>query len=292
MASVRRRATVSSVAGLIVAGSMSAIAFSTSPASAASSHTIKVFITKHRVVRMTGAMHPGVHKFVVRSGKASAFQLLSVRRGYSDRELARDAIAGPNGGNLKALARFTRNTALLGGVSSAPGARGVMYVNLPRGHRYVAVDTNATKNLARKLHHFRVAGARVAGALPVGPTIHATGDETYAARPASIPHAGLLTFANRSHDDHFIALAKLLPGKTIADWTTWVNAVTSGGNPGPPPVSENVGLDTGVLSPGARFTFAYHGLTKGAYVLTCFWTDVVTGMPHAFMGMYRELDVN
>lgn len=284
---LRSRATASAVAGLVATGSLAATMLFSGTASAATSHTIKVYITKHRVVHMTSAMHPGVHRFAVRSGKVSAFQLLSVRPGYSDRELARDAAAGPNGGNLKALKRFTRNVTLLGGVTSVPGKHSTMYVNLPRGHRYVAVDTNATRNLVSKLHHFTVDGGRVPGSLPQTKTIRAVGDESYAKRPRSIPGHGLVTFANRSEDDHFIVMAKLLPGKTIQDFADWTKNPISG----PPPVQENGGIDTGVLSPGHRFVFSHPRLPHGQYVLTCFWTDVVTGMPHAFMGMYREINV-
>ena len=46
-----------------------------------------------------------------------------------------------------------------------------------------------------------------------------------------------------------------------------------------------------MLSPGHRVAFRYH-LPKGHYILTCFWPDAdMGGMPHAFMGMYRQLNV-
>ncbi|HET7387478.1 MAG TPA: hypothetical protein VFJ19_12525 [Nocardioidaceae bacterium] len=253
-------------------------------ADAAQSHTIQVYITKHRVVHMTSGMHPGVHRFEIRSGKVSAFQLAWVRRGYSDRELARDAAAGPNGGDLKALKRFTRNVTLLGGVTSVPGTRTVMYVDLHRGGRYVAVDTNAPDT---PFHHFSVGGQRVSGQMPATRTIRAVGEDRFAARPHSIARHGLLTFVNKSDADHFITTGKLLPGKTVKDFAAWTKDPS-----GPPPIDESVqGLETGVVSPGHRFAFSYSGQKAGRYVLTCFWSDVDTGMPHAFMGMYRGITV-
>jgi hypothetical protein len=285
-----RRAIASAVAGL-VAASTAAVVLDTAPASAAAPNTIKVFITQNRIVHMPSAMHPGVHKFVIRSANNAAFQILRTRPGYSDQELADDITAGLDQGNLTALKRFERNVTLLGGVSSAPRHRGVMFVRLPRGHRYIAIDTNAQANLVSKFHHFNVVGQRVAGAMPSTRSLKAIHDMDWAPRPKHIPSSGLLGFTNASKDNHFIVLVRLKAGKTMRDWRHFVNAVKNGQNPGPPPVNFNVGLNTGAVSPGHRMVFRYQ-LPRGRYVLTCFWPDAEEGgLPHAFLGMYRKLVV-
>ena len=48
-------------------------------------------------------------------------------------------------------------------------------------------------------------------------------------------------------------------------------------------------LSIGVVSPGLSETVDYK-LPKGNYVMLCFWPDATMhAMPHAFMGMIREI---
>jgi hypothetical protein len=286
----RSRAVASAAAGMLAASTLGAVALTTGPADAATSPTIHAHIGKHLHVSMPDLMRPGVHRFVVHSARVSSFQLAHMRKGYTGRELAHDVNAGLNGGDVQSLKRFERNVTLLGGVMATPGHPGRMWANLPRG-RYVAVDTNVRVTRAGQLQHFRVAGSRVAGTLPAGKAITAIHDTDWAARPKAIPTKGVLRFVNRSADNHFIAMARLLPGKTVADFKAWVDAVMNGQNV-PPPIDESApSLDSAVLSPGHRVAFRYH-LPKGHYILTCWWPDAdMGGMPHAFMGMYRQLNV-
>ena len=82
-------------------------------------------------------------------------------------------------------------------------------------------------------------------------------------------------------------MAKLKKGKTYKDFKEWFAAPN--GPAGPPPVNFDVGMDSGVVSPGHSATFKYN-LPKGNYVLLCFWPDAsMGGMPHAFMGMHRPI---
>jgi hypothetical protein len=283
------RPSLSRALAALTAGAVAAIvpAVAPSPASASAPPTIKVFITKGHVVRMTHHMRPGVHRFVVRSAKAASFQIARTRPGYTDAELGHDVAVGVNGGDIPSFKRFERNVVLLGGVASRPGARGVLYVNLPRGHRYIAVDTSA----AAKFHHFTVGGHRVAGRVPGGPTLHAVGETHWAGRPASIARSGVLRFANRSTDNHFVALLRLKAGKTLADWNAFIAKIKTGDESAVPPAIQSSELDTGVVSPGHVMAFRYH-LRPGHYILTCWWGDAdMGGMPHAFMGMNRELTV-
>jgi hypothetical protein len=43
---------------------------------------------------------------------------------------------------------------------------------------------------------------------------------------------------------------------------------------------------TGVVSPKFGEMFQY-SLPRGEYLFACFWPDRLTGMPHAFMGMWK-----
>ncbi|MGN6132317.1 MAG: hypothetical protein ACTHOK_18415 [Nocardioidaceae bacterium] len=294
MARLRSRVAVVSALGMIAAGAMTT-ATTTAADAATAAPTIKVFITKTRAVRMTTHMHPGVHRFVIRSGKGAAFQLLHARPGYTKRELSRDVNAGLNSNdkpNVKALKRFERNVTLYGGAPSRPGDRGVLFVDLPAGTYWVA-DTNAHVQKAGKILTIHVGGRRVAGRMPHARTVRAINEATWAKRPRTIPSSGLLGFRNDSTDNHFIASARLLPGKTVKDFGKWVDAVRNNDpNAGPPPVDENgPSIDSGVISPGRSMTMRYH-VPPGHYVMVCFWPDSeMGGMPHVFMGMYRGLTV-
>jgi hypothetical protein len=261
-------------------------------APAAAAPTVQVSIGQHRVVHMPTRLRPGVHRFAIRSAKSSAFQLLAPRRGYTKREAVRDVTRAliTEQTNIRALRRFERNTQLAGGVSSAPGAPGVMWARLHPG-RYWAVDTNLMKLAPRKLHTVDVRGQRVAGALPAGPTLRAVDEAKCAPKPATIPARGVLRFVNDSTDNHFIAMGKLLPGKTVDDFAAWVKATKNGQNVPPPFDESNPGLDSGALDPGTAMAMRYH-VSPGNYVLTCFWPDAdMGGLPHAFVGMYRGITV-
>ncbi|MEO6511810.1 MAG: hypothetical protein ABIO16_12510, partial [Nocardioides sp.] len=121
-------------------------------------------------------------------------------------------------------------------------------------------------------------------------TIKAVKDTTWANKPASIPNKGMLRFKNTATQNRFIVLVKLKSGKTYQDFKEWFTA--KGGPSGPSPVKFNVGLNSGVVSPGHSATFKYN-LPKGNYVMLCFWPDAsMGGMPHAFMGMHRGLTLN
>lgn len=284
----RSRAVATAAAGMLAASTLAAVTLTAGPADAATTSVLHPHVgAKHRV-HMADQVRPGVHKFVVSSAKQAELQIFTKRKGYTDRELARDINAAMGQGDTTALKRFERNVTLIGGVVSAPKHPGVMWLNLPRGH-YVALDIDQTVTRAAKMHHLRVKGNRLDGTLPTGRTIRAIHETDWAARPKSVPARGIMTFANRSEDNHFIALAKLLPGKTIADFKAWIEA----GDPNAPaPIDESAPeVDSGLVSPGHRMSFRYH-LQKGSYVLTCWWPDAdMGGMPHAMMGMYRQLEV-
>jgi hypothetical protein len=290
--SLARTALVSAV-GVLAAGALTTAATTAADAAVATSPpTIKVFVTKHHDVRMTTHMRPGVHRFAVRSGDSAAFQVVQVRRGYTKAELSRDVNAGLNADQpkLKALKRFERNVTLLGGVPSAPGDRGVLFLNLPRGTYWVA-DTNAHVQRASKILTVHIGGARLSATMPkASGTVRAIHEATWAPRPKTLPASGMLRFTNASQDNHFVELAKLAPGKTVADFKAWIDKVSKGENAGPPPINQRAKtLDSGVVSPGHSMTMRY-SLSHGHYVLLCWWPDAeMGGMPHAFMGMFRGI---
>ena len=129
-------------------------------------------------------------------------------------------------------------------------------------------------------------------AIPSAPTIQAINAVDWSANPKSIPVKGTLKFKNSSEDNHFVGMARLKDGKTMADFDAWIKKAASGQNPGPDPVDGSAPeIDTGVLSPGKSMAQKYK-LIPGTYVIICWWPDAdMDNMPHAFMGMYRGITV-
>ncbi len=288
MARLRSRVAVVSTLGMIAAGALTTA--TVSPADAATRPpTIKVFVTKTHTVRMTTHMRPGVHRFVVRSGKPASLQIARLAPTYSKADVSRDVNASMNAHgqpDLKALKRFEKNVTLLGGVPSQRGHRGVMFLDLPRGN-YIALDTNLRVEKPGKLLSFTVGGRRVCARMPKAPTLKVVDEITFKGA-WKLPHAGLLNFVNRSMDNHFVEIAKLAKGRTMHDVRVWMKKTANGEDAGPPPVDMSVQpVDSGAVSPGHRMVMKY-ALPRGHYVLLCWWPDAeMGGMPHALMGMYR-----
>lgn len=270
---------------LALAGSFltAATATTAQASSAAPAPTTKVWITKYRNIEMPDQIRPGVHRFVVRSAKNSGFQILKPRKGYTKRELSEDVASF----SVRAVRRLERNTVFMGGVNSSKGEPGVMWTRLPRG-RYWVVDTFGERTPPRKVDDLWVRGARHRGVLPGAATIRSTGDAAWAPRPKVMPASGIVTFRNPSDANHFLGAAKLLPGKTVADFEEWVEQSMEG-NEVPAPVDWETGMESGVVGPDRAMSLKYD-LPPGRYVLVCWWPDADMGnMPHVFMGMYRGI---
>lgn len=247
--------------------------------------TVQVFVTGSNTVAMRSRLRPGVKRFVLRSAKDAGLQLVKPDRGYTKREAARDVNLGLGKGRIPALKRFERNTTLVGGAYSRPGGRTVMWAELTRG-RHWALDTMPTPLRAGKIRTLHVVGKRVAGGVDADATLVADGVHSWAPRPLRIPASGRLEFRNDSNANHFLSLAKLARGKTMADVRRWIRNAQQGGE-APPPIDFRQSVDTGVISGGEEMTLRFR-LPPGRYVLICWWPDAnMGGMPHAFMGMYR-----
>ena len=282
------RVVVASLA-LVSAGTLTAMVTAAPAESAASAPPVAVSISITRVVTMPTTIQPGVNTFKVSTAnrRGSAFQLVQAAAGYSPADAAQDIDKGLDGGNVQAIKRFEANVTLFGGMAVDKGTPGKLVVDLEAGD-YWALDTNT--NDPGKFFAFSVAGADTGNVMPeAGATLRAVQDTTWASNPASIPNKGLMTFKNKASQNHFIIMAKLKKGMTYQDFKKWFAALMDGPPTSPSPVNFDVGMDSGVVSPGHSATFNYN-LPKGDYVMLCFWPDAsMGGMPHAFMGMHRGI---
>ena len=267
---------------LVGAASLSAMA---ATHAAQATDPVMVSISKARVITMPAALQPGVTEFhVMTAAKRSDFQLAMPAAGYSAEEASRDIQKGLGRGKIPQLKRFEKNVTLYGGVAATSDRDASLVVTLAPG-TYWAIDVNT--NDPDKFFEFTVAGADTGNVLPDSVTLKAKGSTKFAKSPKSIPKKGMLTFKNAADQNHFLSMTKLKKGMDIRDFRKWLLAPD--GPAGPPPVDFSKTWDSGVISPGVSMTADYK-LPKGNYVMICFWPDAsMGGMPHAFMGMFREI---
>ena len=274
---------------LVAAATLSATVAAAPAQSAAATAPVEVSISNTRVVSMPTTIQPGVNTFKVTTAnkRGSSFQLVQAAAGYSPEDAARDIEKGLDGGNVKAIKRFEANVTLLGGVSATQDKAGKFAVDLATGD-YWALDVNT--NDPDKFFAFSVAGVDTGNVMPAADaTLKAVQDSKWAAKPASIPNKGMLSFKNKSSSNHFIVMTKLKKGMTYKDFKVWFASAMNGPPSGPSPVNFGIGMDSAVVSPGHSTTFKYN-VPKGNYVMLCFWQDAsMGGMPHAFMGMHRAI---
>jgi len=91
---------------------------------------------------------------------------------------------------------------------------------------------------------------------------------------------------NAGAQAHEIAIAALLPGKTLRDFLAW----DQGGGKGPAPTGRWLG-GVSAVDPGnhALFTMSF---APGGYLLLCFWPDAKDGKPHIMHGMAKQITVS
>ena len=93
----------------------------------------------------------------------------------------------------------------------------------------------------------------------------------------------IIKIENTAAQSHEMFIAKLAPGKTVADLVAWVDNMT-----GPPPATPMGGI-TGMAKGGVVYVPV--DLTPGEYGLFCFLPDAKDGKPHIAHGMLKQLTV-
>ncbi len=269
------------VAGALTGGTTGAAGQAAERETAAS--MIAVSIDKAGAVTMPAVVAPGVNTYKITTARrSSALQVVALAPGYTTEQADADVVDGLEKGKLKALKRFEANTTLLGGATATKDKAGKLAIDLAPG-AYYALDTSKSGS---PWTLFTVSGVDTGATLPADTRVTAIDSTKWSKKPAAIPRKGWLKFKNRSDQNHFVSLVKLLPGKTLDDFTAFLESES-----GPPPIDFGVTVDSGVLSPGHDMAMKYR-LARGNYVLVCFWPDAsMGGMPHALMGMYRMVKV-
>jgi len=235
-------------------------------------------------------IRPGNTIFKVRNidGKASRglVQLLRLKGGYTLGDAFGDfALAFPEDEStppdVDAVNRIDENVVFYGGME-AKGDRSKVSrwaVKIDKVGTYYAVNLDSSQ-----LNSFEAKGSMQKRALPsrdgfinAETGAHGVGNKFVAGKHNA--NRGWMSTRNKALEPHFVDVEQVKKGTKNSDITKLFEGgpnvfVRHGGS-----------VDTGVISPGHRFLWAFH-VPKGRYGVLCFWPSSTDGMPHALMGMH------
>jgi hypothetical protein len=141
---------------------------------------------------------------------------------------------------------------------------------------------HVTKGMIRPL---RVTASRATAPTELRPDVVMTLDDysfTFSKPLTAGRH--VIRIDNRGAQSHEAVIARLLPGRTIANAVRWMNT----GQSGPAPAVA-IGGASGLAN--GRHMYIAVDLEPGRYVLLCFIPDVKDGRPHSDHGMIKEIVV-
>jgi hypothetical protein len=276
--------------GGLAATSGAAQANHTHPADRAGSLTITIKSKAGAVKLSDDKFRPGNTTFRVKNMDAKAskglVQIFRLKDGYTLNEAFADFgqlfTDPPTADSIAAVNRIDKNVVFYGGMEAKgkPSAVSKWAVNIDKaGTYYVAnLDRNSITT-------FTVKGAHQKRALPhqdgfIDPTTgkNASGNTFKAGKHNAA--SGWMSTTNKAKEPHFVDVEQVKKGTKNSDITKLFNGT------GPNVFVKHGGsADTGVISPGHRFLWAYH-VPKGSYGVLCFWPSKEDGMPHAVMGMH------
>jgi hypothetical protein len=221
-------------------------------------------------------LHAGKIRFKVVTGQGGhLLQILRLHRGYTIQDAGQDF--GPAfSGDKDAIRRLDENITWRGGALARPHNPGKFVVTLREGH-FIMFDQNGSGLIQ----------VNVRGDVPERPAVPHQSTITafvygFESSPETIPAKGTLHFRNQSDQPHFLEIHRV-KGTTTPQMVDRALSPTAHGEP----AFFLKGSDaTGVISPRTGEMFSYD-LPAGKYLIACFWPALDTGMPHAFMGMWK-----
>jgi hypothetical protein len=233
-------------------------------------------------------IRPGNTIFKVKNvdGKASKglVQIFRLRPGYDLSQAASDfqnLFAEPP--DMDVIHRIDDNVVFYGGMEAKGDGSKVSKwaVNIDRPGTYYVVNLDSgapPSTLTAKGDHQKRALPSRDGFINAKTGAHGVGNKFVAGRHNA--NRGWMSTRNKAEEPHFVDVEQVKKGTKNSDITKLFEG--SGPNVF---VKHGGSADTGVISPGHRFLWAYH-VPKGRYGVLCFWPSSTDGMPHALMGMH------
>jgi hypothetical protein len=280
---------------LLLTATAGAAAAAGGPAEASGTHAnhraaqlvVTIKTTKSAPKLSTDKIRPGNTTFkVVRHGSGGLIQVLRLKSGYTLKQAAKDfGAAFGNKPDVAAIRRIDKKVVFYGGMPTpAKGQTAKWAVNIDKAGKYYVL--NFDKN---NLSTFKAKGSHQKRAFPgkdgwINPATASDGVTNIWTAGTHNANKGWMNTTNKAKEPHFVVLDKVKKNTTNQD----VQDFFDNGAQGQPPffVTPPVEFDTGVISPGHTFRWAYHS-SKGKYLITCFWPSKMDGTPHAFMGMWK-----
>jgi len=221
------------------------------------------------------AVHGGrIHFHVVTAAGDHVLQLLRLHNGYTIQQAGSDLNDAFNG-NVAAVQRVDNGVVFRGGAEALPKHPGDMVVSLP-ATQFMAVDQNGNAGAVLK-----VIGKAPARALqPYSGTYTAYSYGWVAS--SHLPASGWVKVANSADQPHFLVLQHVKSTTTNA----MVRKSFASNSQAQPSWALKETAQSGVIAKGTSQMLHYN-LPAGKYLVACFWPDYFTGMPHAFMGMWK-----
>jgi hypothetical protein len=273
----RKHAAVGLMAATAVAGSLAVVPAAAGAAGLAPVPIVQVRDTQNGIkVGANNTITAGRTIFHVTTGKGvHQINIVKLKKGYTLPQFGQD-IGKAFGGDVKAINRVDRRTVLRGGTEAGPKHPGAFSANLPAGSFYF-IDVNTNQLAAVKV----VGKATPRKGIPTGGTIglYTYGFQTD--RPA-LTHKGWVHLVNNADQPHFVQFQQVKENTTNAQ----VHRYFKNHAQGQPSFALRPNFGTGVLTQG-QSSDVYLNLPAGKYLIACFWPDFKTGMPHAFMGMWK-----
>ena len=236
-------------------------------------------------------IRPGNTFFKVKNvdGKASKglVQILRLKGSYTLGDAFDDfALAFPEDESTQpdvdAVNRIDDNVVFYGGMEAkgdgSKVSRWAVNIDKPGTYYVVNLDSGAppTTLTAKGDHQKRLLPSRD-GFINAATGAHGIGNKFVAGRHNA--SRGWMSTRNKAEEPHFVDVEQVKKGTKNSDITKMFQG-------GPNVFVKHGGsADTGVISPGHRFLWAYH-VPKGRYGVLCFWPSSTDGMPHALMGMH------
>ena len=260
------------------------VATATTADAAASIPTVTVHMSASKITFTGGGastangvttIHAGrIHFHVVTASGDHVLQLLRFHNGYTAQQAQTD-INDAFSGNVAAVQRVDHGVVFRGGAEALPKHPGDMVVSLP-ATQFMAVDQNG--NAGAMLNVVGTAPSRVNQQVAGYFTAY-----TYGWVPSSrLPASGWVKVANSADQPHFLVMQHVKSTTTSA----MVSKSFASPSQSQPSWALKETAQSGVIAAGTSQILHYN-LPAGKYLVACFWPDYFTGMPHAYMGMWK-----
>jgi hypothetical protein len=226
-------------------------------------------------------LHAGRYRFHVTTPKGDhALQLFRLHNGYTQEQFGKDAGPAFQNGDVAAVDRIDKGAVFRGGAEATAGHPGDVYVALSEATFY-AFDFNGNAH-----HQLNVTGkAPKQAQIPYSGTLNAY---SYGWTVDGTPRAkGWVRFVNRADQPHFVVLQHVKQSTTNAQ----VKKFFASGANGNPSWGLKESFDSAAVSPTHEQVMRLN-LPAGKYLVMCFFPDYFSGMPHAFMGMWRLIQLH